>query len=64
MTDDNDSQKYALHSKLATSILKPGLMANTLMSYLYYSNISKSISVNDFDKGFLKCSALLFHKKM
>ena len=58
MIDNNDSQKYALHSKLATSMLKPGLMANTLMSYLYYSNISKTISINDFDKGFfeMQCS--------
>ncbi|MDE4948979.1 lysophospholipase, partial [Francisella tularensis subsp. holarctica] len=42
MTDDNDSQKYALHIKLATSMLKPGLKANTLMRYLQYSNVSKS----------------------
>ncbi|APC91472.1 MULTISPECIES: lysophospholipase [Francisella] len=60
MIDNNDSQKYALHSKLVTSMLKPGLMANTLMSYLHYSNVTKTISINDFDKGFfeMQCSTL------
>ncbi|AEE87395.1 hypothetical protein FNFX1_1009 [Francisella cf. novicida Fx1] len=64
MTDNNDSQKYALHSKLATSILKPGLMANTLMSYLHYSNVSKSISIKDFDNGFfeMQCSTFTQEK--
>lgn len=58
MTDNNDSTKYALHSKLITTMLKPGLMSNTFMSYYHYGNISKTISINDFDKAFfnMQCS--------
>jgi hypothetical protein len=58
MTDNNSAKKYALNSKLVTSMLKPGLLANTFMSYLYYGNTSKTISKNDFDKGFfnMQCS--------
>lgn len=59
MTDNNDSEKYALHSKIMTSMLKPGLMSNAFMSYLNYGNTSKTISTKDFDSGFfnMQCSA-------
>ncbi|QIW10094.1 lysophospholipase [Francisella sp. LA112445] len=58
MTDNNDSDKYAIHSKLITTILKPGLMSNTFMSYLHYGNTSKDISIRDFDSAFfnMQCS--------
>ena len=58
MTDNNDSNKYALHSKLITTMLKPGLMSNAFMSYLHYGNTSRTISTQDFDKGFfnMMCS--------
>lgn len=63
MTDNNDSSKYFLHSKLITSMLKPGLMANTFMSYLNYSNVSKTISINDFDKGFFEMQCSTFSQE-
>lgn len=64
MTDNNDSDKYALHSKLITTILKPGLMSNTFMSYLHYGNTSKDISVRDFDNAFfnMQCSTFSQNK--
>ncbi|WP_041263937.1 alpha/beta hydrolase family protein [Francisella salina] len=63
MTDNNDSSKYFLHSKLITSMLKPGLMANTFMSYLNYSNVSKTISTNDIDKGFFEMNCSTFSQE-
>ncbi|AFJ43487.1 hypothetical protein [Francisella orientalis] len=63
MTDNNNSSKYFLHSKLITSMLKPGLMANTFMSYLNYSNVSKTISINDFDKGFFEMQCSTFSQE-
>lgn len=58
MTDNNTSEKDKLHNKLITSVLKPGLLANTFMSYIHYGNTSKTITKNDFDKGFfdMQCS--------
>ncbi|AIT08612.1 lysophospholipase [Candidatus Francisella endociliophora] len=58
MIDNNTSKKDKLHNKLITSVLKPGLLANTFMSYINYGNTSKTITEDDFDKGFfnMQCS--------
>lgn len=58
MTDNNTSEKDKLHNKLITSVLKPGLLANTFISYIHYGNTSKTITKSDFDKGFfnMQCS--------
>ncbi|QIV94443.1 alpha/beta hydrolase family protein [Allofrancisella frigidaquae] len=58
MIDNNDSKAYKLYSKIITSMLKPALVANTLMSYLNYSNTDKTINIKDIDKEFfnMKCS--------
>lgn len=60
LEDNNDSDEYKLQSKLVTTLLKPALAANTLISYLYYGNEDNSLSIKDFNKGFfnMKCSTL------
>ena len=60
MTDNDNNAKYKIHSKLVTSMIKPNLMVDAFMSYLYYGNVGKTISIKDIDKDFfnMQCSAL------
>ena len=50
--DNNDTKTYKLHSKLLTSMLKPALLVDAFISYLYYSNTDKILSIKDVDDGF------------
>ncbi|AIT08611.1 lysophospholipase [Candidatus Francisella endociliophora] len=52
LIDNNDPKEYKLNNKSLTTMLKPALVANAMVGYLAYSNVSKTISTNDFDQKF------------
>ncbi|GMN88576.1 alpha/beta hydrolase family protein [Francisella sciaenopsi] len=52
LIDNNNVKEYKLHNKSLTTMLKPALVTNAMIGYLFYSNIGKTISINDFDKNF------------
>lgn len=52
LVDNNNPKEYKLHNKTITSMLKPALVANAMVGYLFYSNVAKTISTEDFDQKF------------